>query len=179
MRKFLKAYLFSSLCLLFLAAWYLRPKEQVQEELRPKGNLVEQKIPSLQMFYYLDKYSTEYKVPMQIAMGIANSETGYLGPFHWTYKHDQTSHKGAEGPMQIMPSTAAMLLKRKVSRHELREDIELNVRVSMQLMSHLYRTYGNWTLALGAYNTGKPVSNNYAREIILRSKQKVSRIKRT
>jgi len=167
MKNFFKAYLFSSLTLLALATWSLESIDE-SKGLEPSGNLIEQKIPSLQMFYYLDKYSEEFGVPMKIAMGIANLETGYKGPFHWTYDHAQTSFKGAEGPMQIMPSTAAMVLKRKVSREELRENIELNVQVSMKLMSHLYSTYGDWTLALGAHNTGKPITNEYARKIILR-----------
>ena len=40
------------------------------------------------------------------AYGIAYAETRYKGPFHWNYNPAQTSCVGAEGPMQIMLSTA-------------------------------------------------------------------------
>ena len=104
---------------------------------------------------------------MNIAMGVAYQETRYQGPFHWNYIHNISSPAGAVGPMQIMPSSATSFNGgKRVSSRELRNDIELNVRISMKMLSYLKRRYGSWGLALGAYNTGKPCYNSYASRII-------------
>ena len=98
-------------------------------------------------------------------LGIAFAETRYKGPFHWRYNHAQTSCVGAEGPMQIMLSTAHGNNKDNVSRERLRTDIEYNVRTSMKLLRKLHNIYGNWKLVFGCYNTGRPCVNGYAENV--------------
>jgi soluble lytic murein transglycosylase-like protein len=69
--------------------------------------------------------------------------------------------------MQVMPSSATKFNEgKRVSSKELRNNIELNVKISMRMLSYLKRRYGTWGLALGAYNTGKPCYNSYANRII-------------
>jgi soluble lytic murein transglycosylase-like protein len=34
----------------------------------------------------------------------------------------------------------------------------------MKVLSDLYDKYGNWKKALGAYNTGRPIINDYAQK---------------
>jgi len=116
----------------------------------------------LHMYNIIEKYRKEYDVPAYIAYNVAYKETGYRGPFHWSYNPFRTSYAGAEGPMQIMPSTARGLLKRKISRQELRTDLELNVETSMYYLRRLKNRYGSWSLACGFYNTGYPQVNSYA-----------------
>ncbi len=67
--------------------------------------------------------------------------------------------------MQIMPSTAKMVLGISVSSDKLRSDIQLNVLVSAILLKQLYNKYDDWKLAFGAYNTGKPMINNYSNKV--------------
>lgn len=116
----------------------------------------------LYMYNLIEHYAEEYKVPRHIAYNVAFKETGYRGPFHWTYNPYRTSISGAEGPMQIIPSTARGLAKRTISRKELRTNLDLNVELSMYYLSRLHKRYGSWPKACGFYNTGYPVPNGYA-----------------
>jgi soluble lytic murein transglycosylase-like protein len=114
------------------------------------------------MYFYLDKYSIEFGVPMEIAMGVAYQESRYRGPFHWNYNHAQSSGAGAEGPMQVLLSTAHYINKDNVSREYLRTNIEYNVKTSMKLLRKLYNRYHDWKICFGYYNTGYPRVNDYA-----------------
>ena len=163
--NWLKTYLVLASVVLFGAIWWIETDEPGPDP--PTGNIQEENIPCLQMYYYLDKYSQEYGVPLDIALGVAYQETRYQGPFHWTYVHNITSPSGAVGPMQVIPRYATKFNDgKRVSASELRNNIELNVRVSMRMLSYLKRRYGSWGLALGAYNTGKPCLNSYATRIM-------------
>ena len=42
------------------------------------------------------------------------------------------------------------------------KDIDFNVECSLKLLRQLYDRYGDWKLVFGAYNTGKPIVNEYA-----------------
>lgn len=122
--------------------------------------------PSIQMYFYIKKYAKEYGVPEAYAFSLAYQETRYEGPLDMDYHHKQTSFAGAVGPMQIMPATAKLMCGKSVPHSKLKSDIELNVMISMKLIRHLYDTYNDWGLAFGAYNTGRPCVNQYARNIL-------------
>jgi len=64
--------------------------------------------PCLQMYYYIEKYSEEYKIPRKYAYGVAYAETRYRGPFDWKYNHAQTSYAGALGPMPFLTTSLAV-----------------------------------------------------------------------
>jgi hypothetical protein len=64
------------------------------------------------------------------------------------------SHKGASGLMQILPSTASELLGRKVTSKELREDVELNLRVGRMYLQKLWTQFNDPRLVSAAYNAG-------------------------
>jgi soluble lytic murein transglycosylase-like protein len=89
-------------------------------------------------------------------------ETGYKGPFDFDYNPYQTSHMGAQGPMQIITRWAHPYAHRRLSEKELRTNIDLNVKISMQMLQKWYQIHGDWTLATGAYNSGSPIRNDYA-----------------
>jgi soluble lytic murein transglycosylase-like protein len=114
------------------------------------------------------KYAPIYGVPFQIAFNVARIETGYLGPYHDSYDHKQTSRAGCVGPMQLMPKYAKIYaqreLNRKVTTKDLKEDIDLNVHLSMIILNELYARHGRWDYACGAYNTGKKIINGYAKK---------------
>lgn len=130
--------------------------------------------PSLEVYFAIRKYSSEYEIPLKYALGVAYAETRYKGPFHWKYNQVQESYAGALGPMQVMPGTAKGLLRKVLERPEeadnltpqrLAEDIDLNVELSMCLLRRLYDKHGDWKLVFGAYNTGKPCVNGYAQMV--------------
>jgi soluble lytic murein transglycosylase-like protein len=114
------------------------------------------------------RYAPQYDVPFQIAFNVARIETGYLGPYHSSYDHRQTSSAGCVGPMQLMPKYAKIYAKRDLNRvvttKELKDDIDLNVHISMIILKELYERHGSWDYACGAYNTGKKTINKYARK---------------
>lgn len=121
--------------------------------------------PCLQMYFYIKKYAEIYDIPLEYAYGLAYQETGYRGPFHWKYDHKQTSSVGALGPMQIMDPTADWLAGENINHTQLKEDIELNVRLSLKYLRYLKDKYIDWKKVFGAYNSGKPIINQYALNI--------------
>jgi soluble lytic murein transglycosylase-like protein len=152
---------------LFTLAFYLQVK--VDEETSPV--LVDYPIdsespPCVQMFYSIEKYAEEYNIPKNFAYGVAYKETRYEGPFDWGYNHSQTSSAGALGPMQVMFSTAKLVFpKEDFTSEKLKNDIDFNVRCSMKLLRVLYDKYRDWKIVFGAYNTGKPLVNQYAMDV--------------
>jgi soluble lytic murein transglycosylase-like protein len=127
-----------------------------------KSNVTTADPPSIQMYYYIEKYSQEFDIPRNYAYGIAYCETRYRGPFDWDYNPYQTSPVGALGPMQVMPTTAQFVNGSRPSNKKLKTDIQYNVRTSMKLLRYLKDKYGDWKLVFGCYNTGRPMVNQYA-----------------
>jgi len=117
---------------------------------------------SLQMYESIEHWSDSFNVPKYIAYNVAYQETGYRGPFHFNYNPYQTSNAGAVGPMQIITIYAHTYAGRHLSEKELKTNIDLNVKISMQMLRVWYNIYKDWELAAGAYNSGQPIRNNYA-----------------
>jgi soluble lytic murein transglycosylase-like protein len=160
--------LLGAIMLSILTFFYFETKEIENEaEIAVKGNPINsQSPPCLQMYYYIEKYSEQYGIPRNYAFGVAWKETRYEGPFQWKYNPSQESCVGAVGPMQIMPATARMMWKDKViNKNNLKTDIRFNIETSMKLLKHLYKNYGDWKLVFGAYNTGRPMVNQYALDV--------------
>ena len=156
----------SLLCLAIIGSvWFLEKQIILEPE---RNNINTAKAPSLKLYYYLEKHSEKYGVPFQIAYGIAHEETGYQGPFHWSYNPKLTSSANAYGAMQIQVPTANHFADERVTSKDLLENLDLNVELSIRIISYLKKKYGTWELALGAYNTGKPCTNQYARSITAR-----------
>jgi soluble lytic murein transglycosylase-like protein len=141
------------------------PEIQSIQKVRIPNSINQGSPPSLQMYKYIKEYADTFNIPLKYALGIANTETGYEGPFHWKYNHAKTSCAGAVGPMQVMVSTARYINKDMVSKEKLRTDIKYNVYTSMKLLRRLYNLRGNWKLVFGEYNTGRPCINGYANKV--------------
>lgn len=121
--------------------------------------------PSIQMYFYIEKYSQEFDIPRNFAYGIAYCETRYGGPFDWNYNPYRTSPVGALGPMQVMPNTAKFINGTRPTNETLKTDIAYNVRTSMKLLRYLKDKYRDWKVVFGCYNTGRPVINGYAHNV--------------
>ncbi len=116
----------------------------------------------LKMYELIEHYAEVYDIPKHIAFNVAYLETKYKGPFDWKYKPNLSSSAGAVGPMQIMPKTANYIHSQKISKDNLKNNIELNIKTSMKLLNHLHKQYPNWKIVCGYYNTGRPIVNSYA-----------------
>jgi soluble lytic murein transglycosylase-like protein len=157
----------ASFMIAVLSFFYFETKEMNRPAIvLEEGKINSQSPPCLQMYYYIEKYSAQYGVPKKYAYGVAWKETRYEGAFHWNYDHKRESSAGAVGPMQVMPATARFMWDGKnIAKSTLKSDISLNVETSMKLLKHLYETYKDWKVAFGAYNTGKPIVNQYALDV--------------
>jgi len=141
----------------------IREKEYVSNIRKPMFKTGKNLPPCKHLFKAIRKYSTKYNIPKEYAYGIAWNETRYKGPFHWDYDHRLSSSAGAVGPMQVMYSTAKLMFPKKHFNTEfLKSDIDFNVECSMKLLRVLHDKYKNWKIVFGAYNTGKPMINDYA-----------------
>ena len=87
------------------------PEVQTTQEVRIPNSIDQGSPPSLQMYKYIKAYADTFNIPIRYAFGVAYAETRYGGPFHWRYNPAQTSCTGAEGPMQILLSTARWVNK--------------------------------------------------------------------
>ena len=65
-----------------------------------------------------------------------------------------TSHMGAVGLWQFMPATGKNLGLEINSLVDERCDVVKSTRAACRFLAHLYRVYGDWTLAIAAYNCG-------------------------
>jgi soluble lytic murein transglycosylase-like protein len=133
---------------------------------------VEKPSHALRMYRAIMLYSGMYQVPKHIAFNIAHLETTYRGPQDSTYNPSRVSKMGAMGPMQIRYKYASYFAERKVTKDELRDSIEFNVNLSMKILAQNYKRFKSWAKAAGAYNTGKPVINHYAKEAVKKDYQR-------
>lgn len=114
----------------------------------------------------IEKYSKIYKIPKKYMYALIYQETRYMGPNQKHYKHNQVSSANALGPMQIKLSTAQYMVDQHITRDALLNDVETNIHTSFKIVRKLKNKYKSWALAFGAYNTGKPVNNEYAQNIV-------------
>lgn len=117
---------------------------------------------SLQMYESIERWSDSFGVPKYVAYNIAYRETKYKGPFDFHYNPYQVSGMGAVGPMQIIPKYAGYFNNGNVTRKQLQYNIDLNVKLSMKMIKYWHNKYHDWLLAAGAYNSGRPIRNDYA-----------------
>jgi soluble lytic murein transglycosylase-like protein len=168
-RKILNLALIASIAAVACTSFY--PERTISERLAETGIMVSDSIPSMKMYNSIMKYSKEYDIPQEYAFALAYQESRYKGPVDTTYRHTLKSKAGALGPMQIMYNTAKLYIHKDevLSKKLLKTDIDLNVMLSMRILRDLKDTYGTWGKAFGAYNTGKPIVNNYSRKILKKS----------
>lgn len=94
----------------------------------------------------INQYAEQHKINPAWAFAIARRESSFMT--------DANSPVGASGLMQLMPGTAKLLAKKKVSRKKL-YNVENNVQLGTKYLKQLLdRHKGNQVLATAAYNAG-------------------------
>ena len=98
---------------------------------------------------YVEVYAERYGVPEELVFAVIRTESDF--------DSGAVSGVGAVGLMQIMPSTFEWLTDEILFDHlesGMLYDPETNVRYGTYYLSYLYDRYGDWDLALAAYNGG-------------------------
>ena len=112
---------------------------------------------------YVDKYSALYSVDPDLVYSVIKQESNF--------NDESMSSKGAEGLMQLMPTTAREVSQdiNSVNENEFDlKDKETNVNIGVKYLSYLIERYnGNMYIALAAYNAGLGNVDKWFKEDIL------------
>ena len=98
---------------------------------------------------YVEVYAEAYGVPEGLVYAVIRTES--------SFDSGAVSPVGAVGHMQLMPSTFEWLTDDKLFEHlesGMLYDPETNIKYGTYCLSFLYDRYGDWELALAAYNGG-------------------------
>lgn len=98
---------------------------------------------------YVEVYAESYGVPEGLVYAVIRTES--------SFDSGAVSPVGAVGLMQLMPSTFEWLTDDKLFEHlesGMLYDPETNIKYGTYCLSFLYDRYGDWELALAAYNGG-------------------------
>jgi membrane-bound lytic murein transglycosylase D len=79
----------------------------------------------------------------------------WLGQIESTWRPTARSWAAASGLWQFIPGTGSRFGLRQTAYIDERNSFEKATRASAQYLKWLYNRFGNWELAMGAYNTGE------------------------
>ena len=105
------------------------------------------RILGLSEYYFpiFEKYLDKYNLPYEIK---------YLAAVESALDPNAISKSGAVGLWQIMKHTADLLDLRCDNYIDERRDLYRSTEAACRYLEYLYRTFGDWNLALAAYNGG-------------------------
>ena len=111
--------------------------------------LVERVIYPLEYTEYVEAASKQYGVPEHLIYAVIKTESDF--------ESGAVSGDGAVGLMQLLPATFEDITRNFLFEHldgGMIYDPETNIRYGTYYLSYLYERYGDWRLALAAYNGG-------------------------
>ncbi|MFD1314589.1 lytic transglycosylase domain-containing protein [Namhaeicola litoreus] len=100
---------------------------------------------SAYFFPVFDSYLAQYNLPLEMK---------YLAVVESALKTDALSHSGARGIWQFMLGTARMYQLKIDSYVDERKDIFSSTKAACEYLSVLHSMFGDWNLAIAAYNCG-------------------------
>jgi soluble lytic murein transglycosylase len=98
---------------------------------------------------YVEVYAARYGVPEPLVYAVIRTESDF--------DSGAVSSAGAVGLMQLLPETFTWLTDEILFDHldeGMLYDPETNIKYGTYYLSRLYDRYGDWTVALAAYNGG-------------------------
>lgn len=105
-------------------------------------------------YIYLENLASttaeRFHIPRSIFLGLVTLESGW--------DPNAGNSAGAVGLTQVMPSTAALM---GYSPEDLTNNPELQLEAGAKYLSNMYREFGDWKLALAAYNAGPASVKRY------------------
>jgi soluble lytic murein transglycosylase-like protein len=139
--------------------------EKVLEEASSGKNTTN--IPAL-----VEKASLKYGIPKEILMAIISVESGF-NPRAYNKNKDGTEDRGL---MQVNYQHNLSLMKEYgITDPEQLYDPELNIEVGARILYENYKRFGNWVMAIKAYNGLKADNWDYVRKVL----SKVSELRRS
>jgi len=150
-------------------AWHIQREresfEKVLEEVSSGKNTTS--IPAL-----VEKASLKYGIPKEILMAIISIESGF-NPRAYNKNKDGTEDRGL---MQVNYQHNLSLMKEYgITDPEQLYDPELNVEIGARILYENYKKFGNWVMAIKAYNGLKADNWDYVRKVL----SKVSEFRRS
>jgi len=139
--------------------------EKVLEEVSSGKNTTS--IPAL-----VEKASLKYGIPKEILMAIISIESGF-NPRAYNKNKDGTEDRGL---MQVNYQHNLSLMKEYgITDPEQLYDPELNIEIGARILYENYKRFGNWVMAIKAYNGLKADNWDYVRKVL----SKVSEFRRS
>ncbi len=111
------------------------------------------KIISRSKIYFpiFEEYLDKYDLPLELK---------YLSIVESALNPNARSRSGAVGLWQFMYNTGRMLDLKTTSYIDERKDVYKSTNAACRYLEYLYRTFGDWQLALAAYNGGPGTVRN-------------------
>lgn len=126
-------------------------------------NIVLKNIYPLKYTDYIYKYSNEFNVDPYFVLAIIKSESNF--------NENALSNKNAVGLMQLLDSTASEIALELGMEYK-QEDLynpEINIKLGTKYISNLLNYFGNYQLAIAAYNAGIGNINSWVENNIIYS----------
>lgn len=150
-------------------AWHIQREresfEKVLEEVSSGKN-------TTNIHALVEKASLKYGIPKEILMAIISVESGF-NPRAYNKNKDGTEDRGL---MQVNYQHNLSLMKEYgITDPEQLYDPELNIEVGARILYENYKRFGNWVMAIKAYNGLKADNWDYVRKVL----NKVSEFRRS